>query len=281
MIITRSHAIGRLLLLAFCVAAASIASAQTTAALPTAHAADSAEQALTTSTLEYTLDGVRMVGYLVYDASLPTPRPGVLVVHEWWGLNDYARGRAEDLARAGYVALAADMYGDGVTTTDPKQAGAWAGKVKGSELIRTRSRAALDALAKVPQVDPQRLGALGFCFGGTTALELAWSGAPVDAVASFHGSLTIPKPSDKGIGAGVLVLHGANDQFDSQETLLGFQQAMRGLTLDWQMVYYGNAVHSFTNPNASKAGIPGVAYDERAARRSWQLMLAFFEEKIR
>ncbi|MGB6068695.1 MAG: dienelactone hydrolase family protein, partial [Desulfomonilaceae bacterium] len=146
-------------------------------------------------------------------------------------------------------------------------------------LLRARAQAALKALAVEPPVDPKRLGAMGFCFGGTTVLELAYSGADLKGVVSFHGGLTAPQPAElKGIQAAILVLHGADDPHVSAADIAAFQEAMRQGGLDWQMVYFGNAVHSFTNPAAGSNKAAGVAYDPRAARRSWQYMQDFFKE---
>jgi dienelactone hydrolase len=154
-----------------------------------------------------------MRGFLAYDDSLKSKRPGVLVVHEWWGLNDFARERALKLAGLGYVALAADMYGGGATTRDREEAGKLAGALlKNPDLLRARAQAALKVLAADPRVDPNRLAAIGFCFGGTTVLELAYSGADLAGVVSFHGGLPRPQPGDlKGLKAKILVLHGADD----------------------------------------------------------------------
>src|SRR5688572_3819210 len=151
-----------------------------------------------TSPVPYEHAGEPLEGWLARDASLPGPRPGVLVVHEWWGLGDGVKAKAEALARLGYVALCADMYGAGRITADPKQAGAWAGRFRGEgkSLGRERIRAALEVLKATPGVDPDRIGAIGFCFGGTVVLELAWSGAPVKGVVSFHGNPTAPSPEE-------------------------------------------------------------------------------------
>jgi dienelactone hydrolase len=234
---------------------------------------------LVSKPVDYSHDGVALQGYLVYDDAVKGKRPGVLVVPEWWGLNDYAKKRADDLARLGYVAFAADMYGKGVVTTDPKKAAELSGPFHGTPLMRTRARAGYDVLVKNELVDPARTAAIGFCFGGTAVLELAYSGAPLAGVVSFHGDITAPKPEDySNIKASFLVCHGANDGFVKPEAIDAFQKAMRDAGTDWMMVYYGGAVHSFTNPDADKYGIPGVAYNEKAARRSWANMKTFFDE---
>ena len=238
---------------------------------------------LRTETVAYRDGDVTLKGFLAYDDSASGPRPGVLVVHEWWGLNDYAKQRAQQLATLGYVALAVDMYGDGFQTTSIEEAARRSGQFKDDRLAgRRRIRAALDVLRDRPQVNPRQIAAIGYCFGGTTVLELARSGADVAGVVSFHGSLGTSLPARAGeIKARVLVCHGADDTFVTADELAQFQQEMRAAGVDWQMIFYGGAVHSFTNPQAGRAGIPGVAYDERADRRSWADMQQFFAEIFR
>jgi dienelactone hydrolase len=239
-----------------------------------------AESGLVTKTVEYRQDGTVMRGFLAYDDGLKGKRPGVLVVHEWWGLNDFAKERAEKLAGLGYVALAADMYGNGITTRDREEAARLAGALRGNpNLLRARAQAALQALADNPRVDPKRLAAIGFCFGGTTVLELAYSGAPIAGVVSFHGGLPRPQPDDlKRLKARILVLHGADDPHVPAADIAAFQEAMRQAGADWQMVFFGGAVHGFTNPAAGNDKATGVAYEARAARRSWRCMQEFFQE---
>ncbi|MFO0836999.1 MAG: dienelactone hydrolase family protein [Phycisphaerae bacterium] len=237
-----------------------------------------AQAKLVTQTIEYKHDQLTLKGYLAYDDAASGKRPGVLVVHEWWGCNEYARKRAEQLAGLGYVALAVDMYGEGVTTSDPNKAGELAGQArKDVEQWRARVRAGLDALVKQEQCDPKRVAAIGYCFGGSTVLQLAFSGADVAGVVSFHGSLMPPKPDDK-IKAKILVLHGADDPMVPAEAISAFQEGLRKAGADWQMTYYGKAVHSFTNPGADAVGIDGVRYDRSADLRSWQAMRQFFNE---
>jgi dienelactone hydrolase len=238
------------------------------------------EAKVVTQTVEYRQDGTVMRGFLAYDDGGKGKRPGVLVVHEWWGLNDFARERAVKLAGLGYVALAADMYGDGATTRDREEAGKLAGALlKNPDLLRARAQAAYKVLATDPRVDPKRLAAIGFCFGGTTVLELAYSGADLAGVVSFHGGLLKARPDDlKRIKAAVLVLHGADDPHVPAADLTAFEQAMRQAGADWQMVFFGGAVHGFTNPAAGNNRASGVAYDAQAARRSWRYMQEFFRE---
>ncbi len=242
--------------------------------------ASGAQAAIRTDKVTYRQGDAELVGFLSYDDAVVGMRPGVLVAPEWWGVNEYAKRRVEQLARLGYVAFALDMYGKGKTTTDPKEAGLLAGSFRNDrQLMRARAAAALDVLKSRPQVDPTRLAAIGYCFGGTVVLELARSGADLKGVVSFHGGLATPNPADaKNIKGKLLVLHGADDTFESPAEIAAFQEEMRQARVDWQMVFYGGAVHSFTNPDADKAGIKGVAYNEAADRRSWQAMQDFFAE---
>ena len=206
-----------------------------------------------TQVVPYNHNGATLKGFLAYDDAIVGKRPGVLVVHEFWGLNDFAKQRTEKLAELGYVALAADMYGEGKVTGDREEARRLAGHIRSTPLMRERAQTALQVLATNELVDPKRLAAIGFCFGGTTVLELAYSGAPVVGVVSFHGGLTVPKPEDwKNCRASFLILHGAEDPHIKQEDIAAFQQAMRQGEADWQMNYYGGAVHSFANPAAGE-----------------------------
>jgi dienelactone hydrolase len=242
-------------------------------------AATEVKAKLVTKTVEYKQDGTVMRGFLAYDGALTGKRPGVLVVHEWWGLNDFAKQKAEKLAGLGYVALAADMYGNGHTTTDRAEAAKLAALRENPQLLRARAQAALKVLAANPRVAPKRLAAIGFCFGGTTVLELAYSGADLAGVVSFHGGLPKATAEDeKRLKAAILVLHGANDPHVSAADINAFEQAMRQAGADWQMVYFGGAVHGFTNPANGNNPAAGVAYDARAARRSWQYLQDFFRE---
>jgi len=238
------------------------------------------EAKIVTRTVEYRHGDTSMRGFLAYDDGFKDKRPGVLVVHEWWGLNDFARERTLKLAGLGYVALAADMYGGGATTSDREEAGKLAGVLRNDPgLLRARAQAALQVLAADPRVAPQRLAAIGFCFGGTMVLELAYSGANLAGVASFHGSLPRPQPGDlKNLKASILVLHGANDPLVPAADIAAFEEAMRQAGADWQMVFFGGAVHSFTNPAAGDNQATGAAYDSRAARRSWRCLQEFFRE---
>ena len=235
-----------------------------------------------TETVEYHDGKAVLEGYLAYDDAIKGRRPGVVVFHEWWGLNDYAKKRARQLAALGYVALAADVYGKGVRATNRVGAGKLAGKYKADrKLMRSRARAALNVLAAHRLADRKKLAAIGYCFGGTVALELARSGADLRAVVSFHGGLSTPAPRDaRRIRAKVLVLHGGDNPHVPAAEVLAFQKEMRKGKVDWQMNVYGGAVHAFTNPASGKDPAKGAAYDERAARRSWSAMQLLFAETI-
>ncbi len=236
---------------------------------------------LITQTVEYKQDDAVLEGYLAYDDSFQGKRPGVLVVHEWYGLGNHAKTKAEELAKLGYVALAADIYGKGIRPKTNEEAAKIAGEYRSGDrkLLRTRALAGLNELKKQAFVDPNRTAAIGFCFGGSTVLELARSGADVLGVVSFHGGLSTPNPQDaKNIKAKVLVLHGADDPFESKEEVQAFQEEMRQAKVDWQFFSYGGAVHSFTNPEAGNDNSKGAAYNATADRRSWQAMQDFFKE---
>lgn len=232
--------------------------------------------------IEYSHDGESLTGYLAVDTSHAGPRPGVLVVHEWWGLNDYVIERARMLAELGYVAFAADMYGSGKVTEHPPQAQEWMRAIAGNvEAWRARADAGLAVLRQQPGVDDTDLAAIGYCFGGATVMQLAYSGAEIDAVVSFHGSLPLPGDGQgETIKASVLAAHGEADGFVPDERVQAFQAAMEAAGVDWQMAIYGGARHGFTNPNADQYGLENVAYDALADERSWALMKAFLDERF-
>jgi len=242
----------------------------------------SVEAKVITKTIAYPHDGKTMQGYLAYDDAKSGPRPGVLVIHEWWGLNDYTKGRARQLAAMGYVAFAADMFGDGKVTRDPKEAQAmYTAATSQPGLLAARSKAGLDVLRQQSQVDAKRLAAIGFCFGGTTVLQLIYSGEPLQGAVSFHGGLVVPDEKQaKQVKAPLLVLHGAEDTFIKPEDITGLQKALDAAKADWYMVTYANAVHAFTNPEADSFKIPGIGYNEKAAKRSWDEMARFFQVQL-
>lgn len=227
-----------------------------------------------TREVEYTAGDTTMKGYLAWNNDMEEPRPAVLVVHEWWGHNDYARGRARNLAALGYVALAVDMYGDGRTADHPDEAGAFAGKVmKDLDVARARFTAAMEFLKKQPAVDPEHLAAMGYCFGGGVALHMARMGLDLDGVASFHGSLAAKVPAKKGeVKASVLVCHGAEDQFVTADQIAEFKKEMKDAEVDLVFETYPGARHSFTNPDADRLakdlGLP-IGYSPEADEASW------------
>lgn len=233
-----------------------------------------------TEVVTYTHGDTTLEGFLAWDDAVTGKRPGVLVIHQWMGVTDNERMRAEMLAKLGYIALAVDVYGKGVRPTSTQEAGALAGKYKGDRaLLRGRLAAGLAELKRNPKVYPSRIAAIGYCFGGTAALDLARSGADVAGVVSFHGALDTPTPADaKRIRGKVLVLHGADDPWVPSEQVLAFEREMRDAGVDWQLVAYGGAVHAFTQKEAGNDNSRGAAYNERADRRSWEAMRAFFAE---
>ena len=222
-------------------------------------------------------------GFLAWDDSIDGARPGVLVVHEWWGLNDYARSRAEQLAKLGYIALAADMYGEGKTAAHPQEAGQMAGKVRANVADwRKRATAALDVLKSHPQCDKTRLAVIGYCFGGSTALQLAFSGADIKAAVSFHGSLPTPTDAEvKQIKARILVCHGADDSFIPDASIKAFRDALDKGDAKYDFISYRGAKHSFTVPDADKHNNPGMKYDKAADEGSWKEMQALFRQTLK
>ncbi len=234
--------------------------------------------ALKTQDVEYTQDKAVLQGYLTYDDQFTGKRPGIVVAHEWMGLNDYAKMRADMLARLGYVAFAVDIYGKGVRPTTAPEAKEESSKFKNDRaLLRARGVAGLDVLKSRPNVDITRLAAIGYCFGGTTVLELARSGADLKGIVTFHGGLSTPTPQDaKNIKPEVLVLHGADDPFVSEEEVKAFEQEMKTAGVRYQLIKYPGAVHGFTNP-ANKGELPGALYNAEADKKSWKEMQRFLK----
>jgi dienelactone hydrolase len=230
--------------------------------------------------VDYTHDGVALEGYLAYDDAVQGKRPGVLIVHQWMGLTDNERMRADMLAGLGYVALATDVYGQGIRPQSVAEASEQAGKFYGDRyLYRARLQAGLAELKRQEGVDQDRLAAIGYCFGGAGALELARSGAGLVGAVSFHGNLDTPLPAAAGdIKGKVLVCHGAVDPYVKPEAVHGFLEEMEGAGVDYQLIMYGGAVHAFTQKGAGNDPSKGAAYDEAADRRSWIAMKDFFAE---
>ena len=230
--------------------------------------------------IEYHADGARLVGTLAVDDAVAGARPGILVCHEGGGLGDHARNIAKRLAGLGYVAFAMDYYGDGKPLTDMSQAmariGGWMADSTG---IRARATAALEVLKAQPETDAGKLAAIGYCFGGTTALELARSGADLKAVIGFHSGLGTARPQDAANIKGVILAAiGADDPIIPVAQRTAFEEEMTAAGVDWRMHVYGRAGHSFTNPDAGRFGRPGFDYHEPSDRRSWAAMIDLFDE---
>ncbi len=231
----------------------------------------------------YTADTVTMNGYFAVNPTLEGKKPGILVVHEWWGHNDYSRQRADMLADLGYVALAVDMYGDGKQAAHPDEAGAFAGMVLGNfEVAKARFEAAMEALKNHPNVDPEKIGAIGYCFGGSTVLSMANSGYDLDAVAAFHAGLQLPAMPDVGSVKGkILVANGAADTFVPEQQINDFKAAMDAAGADYKFINYEGALHSFTSKEADalaeKFGM-AIAYNAAADSASWEEMKILFSE---
>jgi dienelactone hydrolase len=235
-----------------------------------------------TREIEYQHNNVRLKGFLAWDSEAQGSRPGVLVVHEWWGHNEFVRQRARQLAQAGYIAFALDMYGDGVLTDDPARAQQLATPFyQDRALMRSRAAAGLEVLRKHDNVDTDRLAVIGYCFGGTTALELARSGAELRCTVSFHGGLGTPNADDaRAIRGFVLVLTGAADPLVPAQERTTFIEQMEEAGVDYQVIVYGKAKHSFTNPEADRHNLPPVAYDRSADEYSWAHMMVLFNRAL-
>jgi dienelactone hydrolase len=243
----------------------------------------SGQAAVKMQTVEYKQGDVTLEGFLAYDDARKGKRPGVVIFPAWNGPTQHEKDSAEKLARLGYVALVADVYGKGIRPSTPKDAAAEMGKyMKDRALLRARATAALDQLRKTAGVDGSQLASIGYCFGGATALELARSGAPVVTTVSFHGELSTPTPDDaRNIKGHVLVLHGADDPVVPPKEVDAFESEMRNAKVDWELVAYGGAVHSFTDPSAGNDNSKGAAYNEKADKRSWVAMEDIFRQTLK
>jgi len=241
---------------------------------------DSTSVAIKEEPVSYMLDGTNYKGFVSYDTNVQGIRPAVLVVHEWWGLNDYSRMRAKKLAELGYIAMAVDMYGDGKTGDDPKAAQALATPYyKDPTLAKTRLDAAINKLKTFPQTDTGRMAAIGYCYGGFIVLNAAKLGADLKGVVSFHGDLAGVAVNKDLLKAKILVCHGDSDQFVNPE-VAGFKKSMDSAKVDYTFKHYANATHAFTNPaateNGKKFNMP-IKYDAEADAASWNDMKDFFK----
>lgn len=231
----------------------------------------------------YEADSITMKGYLAYDANVEGKRPGVIVVHEWWGHNEHTRNAADKLAEEGYVAFALDMYGDGKTAEHPEDAGAFAGAVmQNFDGAKARFNAALQVLLDDAHSHSEQVAAIGYCFGGGVVLNMARQGTDLDAVATFHGSIGPIEPAQPGVvNARLLVMNGEDDPFVSAEAITNFKAEMDSAGVAYEFVNYPGAVHAFTNPAATEKGkefgLP-LAYNKEADEKSWAKLLAFLDE---
>jgi dienelactone hydrolase len=230
--------------------------------------------------VDYKDGDTALSGFLAYDGAISGKRPGILLVHEWWGLNDYIMKRAEQVAALGYVAFAADIYGKGVRAKTAEEAARLSRFYSNNrKLMLSRAMAALSVLKSNPLVDQTRVAAMGYCFGGGVVLELGRSGEDLAGIVSFHGNLSTPNTESNGnIKGKVLVLHGADDPFVNAAAVDDFENSMRKTHVDWQVVLYGGAVHGFTNPANGNDPSKGLSYNEIADKRSWKAMQDFYEE---
>ena len=235
-----------------------------------------------TTDIEYRDGALTCRGFLAYDETKAGRRPGVLVVHEAFGLGKHAMDRAKMLAGLGYVAFAADMFGDRMQVTElPKAIEIITDLLGNPPKLLARADAALEVLRQRPEVDAARLGGIGFCFGGSTVLQLARSGADLKGVVSFHGALSTKAPAKAGsVKAGILSCTGADDPMIPADQVVAFEEEMRAAKADWQVIQYGNTLHSFTNPEADGSLNPAILYNEKTDKRSWAAMRDFFQEKF-
>ena len=237
------------------------------------------------SQVNYTADSANMNGYMVYSDSFSGKRPAVLVVHEWWGLNDYAKNRAKQLAQLGYVAMAVDMFGNGQTASNPEEAQKLATPFyQNPQLTKTRLDAALAKLKSMEQTDTSKTAAIGYCYGGYVVLNAAKLGSDLDGVVSFHGDLSGANPDKNLLKSQILVCHGAADPFVPQPMVDKFKKQMDSVGASYSFIAYPDATHAFTNPDATENGkkfnIP-IAYNEAADKKSWEDMKAFLEKIFR
>lgn len=240
------------------------------------------EQKIVGNEVTYSNDSTTMKGYLAFDESTTEKRPGILVVHEWWGHNEYSRKRADMLAEMGYTALAVDMYGDGKQAKHPDDAGKFSGMVMSNmPAAKSRFMAAMEELKKHPSVDSDKIAAIGYCFGGSVVLTMANAGMDLDAVAAFHSGVALPIMPNEDLTAKVLVCNGAADPFVSPESVAAFTKAMDSIEADYKYIAYEDAVHAFTSKDADSLGkkfnLP-LAYQEKADKQSWEELKELLKE---
>lgn len=235
-----------------------------------------AQAELKRETVSYKEGDTTLEGYLVYDDRYPYKRPGILVIHEWLGLNDYIKSRADQLAELGYIAFAADIYGKGIRPSTTEEAAKESSKYKANRLLlRSRGLAALQILKETNNVDQERLGAVGYCFGGTTVLELARSSDELKTVVSFHGGLSNPAPQRaRNIKAKILILHGNEDPYVSPSEVMSFRNEMNQAGIPFEFIGFPGIVHGFTNPS-NTGNIPGALYNRNADKSSWDALVKF------
>ena len=233
-----------------------------------------------TKEVTYKQGDTELQGFFAWDAAAKGKQPGVLVVHEWWGHNQHARNQAIRLAKAGYVGFALDMYGKGKVTTHPKDAQEFmAEATKDPAVVKARFLAALDLLKQDPHVDPERIAALGYCFGGAVALGMARQGVDLDAVVTFHGALGTQQPAAPGaVKARLLILTGADDPMVGPDQVEAFKKEMTAAGAKFDVVSEPHAKHAFTNPDADKVGMAALGYNAEADKDSWERMLKFLAE---
>ncbi len=240
-----------------------------------------AEAKVKTKEIEYKQGDTTLQGFLAWDDAAKGKRPGVLVVHEWWGHNQHARNQAIRLAKAAYVGFALDLYGKGKVTTHPQDAKRFVMEAtKDPQILAARFDAALDVLKKQPQVDAEKIGVVGYCFGGGVALNMARAGEDLAGVATFHASLAPSgAPAQPGtVKAHILVQTGGADPNIPKEQVEAFEKEMKDAGVDARVIVYPNAKHSFTNPDADKAGMAALAYDPQADKQSWAEAVKFFKQ---
>lgn len=242
-----------------------------------------AEAAIVKKNYDYNLAGKKYEGYLAYDDTKKGPMPGVLVAHNWMGVTDETKSKVDQLAELGYVAFAVDIYGKDVRPKNVEEASALSSGFKKDRIpLRNRMHQGLKVLREQKNVDKTKLAVVGYCFGGTAALELARAGGDVKAIVSFHGGLDSPRPADGAkIKGRVLALHGADDPFVPAVELTAFEEEMRKNKVDWQLIKYGGTVHSFTEKAAGNDNSKGAAYNAAADRRSWEAMRDHLAEVFR